>query len=327
MLKPHVKRRIKESLKAYCFLAPNLIGFLAFTLIPVVASAILSFTNWDILTPLNQITFTGFRNYFQLLGFKTYSSNPVDILSGVLQIMGHYLVVNDPLFWKYLWNTVYLMGGIPFSMVGSLILALALNQKIRGIVFFRTLYFLPSISAGVALFMLWRWVYNPDYGLLNSLLHRIFGMNGPAWLGDPVWVKPAFIFMGIWIGVGGINMILYLAGLQNIPSEYYEAAEIDGASAWQKFKAITWPMLTPTTFFIFTMSLIAGFQGGFDAIYIMTGGGPAGESTTMGYYIYQTAFQNYRMGYAAAEAWVLFLIVFIVTLLNWKYGGQRVHYF
>jgi multiple sugar transport system permease protein len=266
------------------------------------------------------------ENFQHLLGFKGVV-DVTEISPNAIRIGGKYLEAQDPLFWKYLWNTMYLMVGIPFSMAGSLILAMALNQKIRGVVFYRTLYFLPTISAGVALFMLWRWIYNPDYGLFNQMLYNTIKYRGPAWLTDPLWVKPALVFMSVWIAVGGVNMILYLAGLQNISREYYEAAVIDGASGWQKFWHITWPLLTPTTFFIFTMSLIGGFQGGFDAIYIMTGGGPAGASTTLGYYIYQTGFQYFKMGYAAAQAWVLFLIIFIVTLLNWRYGGQRVHYF
>ena len=300
-------KRRQEATAAYAFLLPNFLGFLAFTSLPVLASLLLAFTDWDILTPLKWV---GFENFIKLLGCHKEA--------------GH-IVANDPLFWKYMGNTFYLMLAIPIGMGLSLILALAMNQKLKGIVFFRTIYFLPTISAGIALFMLWRWIYNPDFGLINNLLAKI-GMRGPDWLSSTTWSKPALMIMGLWTSMGGYNMVLYLAGLQGIDPELYEAAGIDGANKWQKFWNVTWPMLTPTTFFIFVMGMIGGFQGGFDAAYIMTGGGPAGSTTTIMYYIYNNAFQWFKMGYAAAIAWVLFILVFVVTLINWKVGGKLVHY-
>ncbi|MCK5160220.1 MAG: sugar ABC transporter permease, partial [Candidatus Aureabacteria bacterium] len=232
---------------------------------------------------------------------------------------------NDAYFWQYLGNTLFLMLGIPISMFASLGLAVLMNKKLRGIVFFRTIYFLPSICTGVALYVLWRWIYNTDLGLLNTLLGYI-GIPKVEWLTDTALAKPSLMLMGIWTGVGGYNMILYLAGLQGIPLDIYEAADIDGASGWQKFWAVTWPMLSPTTFFIFIMSVIGGFQGGFDAAYIMTGGGPAGSTTTLSYYIFNNAYRWSKMGFAASIAWVLFALVFVVTLFNWKFGGKVVHY-
>lgn len=232
---------------------------------------------------------------------------------------------NDAYFWQYLGNTLFLMLGIPISMFASLGLAVLMNKKLRGIVFFRTIYFLPSICTGVALYVLWRWIYNTDLGLLNTLLGYI-GIPQVEWLTDTALAKPSLMLMGIWTGVGGYNMILYLAGLQGIPLDIYEAADIDGASGWQKFWAVTWPMLSPTTFFIFIMSVIGGFQGGFDAAYIMTGGGPAGSTTTLSYYIFNNAYRWSKMGFAASIAWVLFALVFVVTLFNWKFGGKVVHY-
>ncbi len=252
----------------------------------------------------------GFENFFRLLWFHYEGGLPI---------------ANDPLFWKYLGNTGFLMLVIPFSMAGSLLLAIIMNQRLKGIVFFRTVYFLPSISAGVALFMLWRWIYNPDFGLLNSFLAKL-GIIGPAWLSSIAWAKPALMIMGFWTAIGGYNMILYLAGLQGIDPGLYEAASIDGANSWQKFRNVTWPMLSPTTFFVFIMSVIGGFQGGFQAAYIMTGGGPAGATTTISYYIYNNAYQWFKMGYAASIAWVLFILVFCVTILNWKVGGKVVNY-
>ena len=207
-----------------------------------------------------------------------------------------------------------------------------LNKGIRGIRVYRMVYFLPTISAGVALLVLWLWIYEPLHGLFNQMLLSL-GLEGPNWLGGEAksvsrwyawltdklpflksllganlsfyWSKLSLMLMGLWTGIGGYNMILYLAGLQGINPELYEAANVDGASAWQKFRHITWPMLSPTTFFIFIMSLIGGFQGGFQAAYVMTQGGPQGSTTTISYYIFQELYVNDRPGYASAIAWLL----------------------
>ncbi|MCD5401753.1 sugar ABC transporter permease [candidate division NPL-UPA2 bacterium] len=307
MVRPSVKRKIREAASGYIFLMPNFLGFLLFTSGPVLFSLFLAFTRWDLFTPMEWV---GLENFVRLLWFHRE---------------GGALVANDPRFWQYLGNTGFLMLGIPVGMAGSLFLALVMNQRLKGIVFFRTVYFLPSISIGIALFMLWRWIYNPDFGLMNSLLARI-GIEGPGWLTCTAWSKPALMIMSFWIGIGGFNMILYLAGLQGIDPELYEAASIDGAGSWQKFRHITWPMLSPTTFFIFIMSVISGFQGGFEMAYIMTGGGPAGATTTISFYIFNNAYQWFKMGYAASIAWVLFVMVFAVTILNWRLGGRVVHY-
>lgn len=302
-MKP-LKNSTREALAAYGFLLPNLIGFLVFTSIPVVASLVLSFTQWDLLSAPPQ--FVGVRNFIHLL--------------------------QSPEFWKYCWNTVYLMAAIPISMAGSLILALAMNQRLKGIVFFRTVYFLPTISSGVAIYILWTFIYNPDFGILNEFIAK-FGqliglqLEGPHWLTDEKWAKPALIIMNIWQTVGGYNMILYLAALQGVPRELYEAAEIDGANSWQKFWHVTWPQISPTTFFIAIMSIIGGFQSGFDPAYVMTGGGPNGATTTIIFYLYNEAFRWHHMGYAAAIAWVLFWIVFVFTLIQWRSFGKAVHYY
>ncbi len=288
--------KFRDTIGGYFFLLPNFLGFLLFTSLPVLASLLLAFVDWDILTPPKWV---GIENFARLM--------------------------KDHLFWKYVGNTLFLMIGIPVGMFASLALALLMNRKLRGIVIFRTIYFLPSLSAGVALCMLWRWIYNPDFGLLNAFLAKV-GIDGPEWLSSIVWAKPALMLMGLWTGIGGTTMILYLAGLQTIDLELYEAADIDGANGWQKFWNITWPMLTPTTFFVFVMGIIGGFQGGFQAVYIMTGGGPAGATTTISYYIYNNAYQWFKMGYAASIAWFLFLVILVVTLFNWKYGGKVVHY-
>ena len=302
------RRRWRRYLGSYAFLAPNFLGFLVFTLLPVAAAFVLSFTEWDI---LNRPRFLGLHNFDQLLLFRREGSR---------------LVANDPYFWKYLWNTVFLMFGIPLSVLGSLLCALLLNQRLRGVVFFRTLFFLPAICSAVAVTLLWKWIFQEDYGLLNTWLRDIGIAHPPRWLVTTAWAKPAFIIMTLWMTIGGYNCVLYLAGLQNIPTELYEAADMDGANAWHKLRYVTWPLLSPTTFFIVTMAIISGFQGGFIAAYMMTGGGPAGATTTIMLYIYQNAFQWFQMGYAAAIACVLFALIFGFTLLNWRLSQRMVHY-
>ncbi len=252
---------------------------------------------------------------------------------------------SDPLFWQALWNSLVLMTwGVGGRIVLCLAMAMLLNQRLREIVLHRTIYFLPTISSAIALYILWQALYHPDIGVINqSLVAMRDAMNGlvdtfggpaawitwqpPNWLGEISTAKPAFIIMGWWHQMGGLPMLLYLAALQGIPEQLYEAAEIDGANAWQRFWSITWPMVSPTTFFILIMGVIRGFQGGFQQAYIMTRGGPAGSTTTVDYFIYNRAFfQDQDMGYASAAAWVLFAIILTLTLINWRYGQRKVHY-
>jgi len=309
----------------YLFLLPNITGFMVFTLIPVVASLVLSFFSWDILRPAK---FVGLRNFIDLF--------------------------NDRDFWRYLWNTVYLMAGIPINMLIALLVALLINRKLPGIIAYRTIYFTPVISPMVAVAMLWRLILNGDTGLLNATIRMVqntvkgflTGIAGwfqgsfasdaivglanvlatrpPNWLGDPAWSKPALILTGLW-GFG-YNMLLYLAALQSIPDELYEAARIDGASAWTQFWKITWPMLSFVNFFIIIMSVIGGFQA-FGIQYVMTQGGPAGSTTTIVYYIYNNAFLWFKMGYASAIAWVLFGIIFALTIIQWNMRKRMGEYF
>lgn len=285
-----------ETKAGILFIMPNFAGFLIFTSLPVLAAFVLAFFKWDILTPPQ---FVGFQNFIKLF--------------------------SDGYFWQAFYNTVFLMLSLPLSMAASLFLAVMLNRSLRGIIIYRTLYFVPTMCSGIGLLLLWRWIYNPDFGLLNTLLAGL-GIRGPNWLGSVLWAKPALIFMGIWNGMGGMNMILYLAALHGVNPELYEAAEVDGANAWQKFRHITWPMISPTTFFIFIMGIIGGLQGNFNTVYIMTGGGPAGSTTTLSFHIYRNAYQLFNMGYAAAMSLVLFVVVLIATMINWKYGGRKVEY-
>ncbi|MCD6406184.1 MAG: sugar ABC transporter permease, partial [Planctomycetes bacterium] len=221
------------------------------------------------------------------------------------------------------------------GIVVSLSMALIMNQKIRGITFWRTVFFLPSVTAGVAVYILWAQIYSPDKGLLNQFLNATLGYlhlfpkdssDWPRWIGSAWLAKPSLILMGLWMGAGGYTMILYLAALQGVDPQLYEAAMIDGASPWQKFRHITWPLISPTTFFITIMGVIGGFQGGFQQAYVMTGGGPQGATTTLSYYIFNNAYTWFNMGKAAAIAWFLFIVVFAVTLINWRYGGKKINY-
>ena len=311
----------RESVVGYCFILPNFIGFLLFTSLPVVVSMLLSFADWDIFSPPK---FIWFKNYIDLFWFHVESGASLQTMADYLYFW-RYLKANDPDFWYFLYNTVFLMIGIPLGMLGSLLIALIMNRSLRGIIFFRTIYFLPSISSAVAIALLWRWIYNPDYGLLNTMLSYI-GIVGPAWLNHPIWAKISLVIMGLWSSIGGYGMLLYLAALQGIPQHLYEAAEIDGANFWQQFRHITIPMISPTTFFIFIMSVISSFQGGFQNAYLMTRGGPAQATTTIEYYIYNNAFVWFHMGKASALAWFLFIVIFGVTVFNWKYGGKKVQY-
>ncbi len=282
---------------------------------------------------------------------------------------------NDPRFWKFFYNTVYLMLGTPIGIFGSLALALLLNDRLpesaltkRAVMFlicagcgflslvlglgsghgdlglvigiiwliaglglafnviaYRTIYYLPSFTAGVAIMILWKALYNPQTGPINIGLSYLTGTaidELPKWLSSFTWAKPSLIFMGTWVGIGGMNMLLYLAALSNVPQDLIDAAEVDGASRWQKFRHITIPQLAPTTFFICIMSVIGGLQGGLEQARVMTGGGPDGATTTLSYYLYNMAFQNLNMGYASAIAWIMFAIIFVATALNWRFGKE-----
>jgi multiple sugar transport system permease protein len=262
---------------------------------PVLGGFAISFFRWDIITPPE---FIGTGNYQTLVG--------------------------DPLFWQALRNTLfYVIGAIPPAIVISLVLALALNQPLRGRTIFRTAYFLPVVSSTVAVAVLWGWMFNTQIGLLNYLLGLV-GIPKVPWITSEVWAMPSVIIMSVWKSLG-YNLILFLAGLQAIPNDYYEAAKIDGASAFRRFWDITLPLLSPTTFLIVVLSIIASFQV-FEQTYILTGGGPANSTLTLVLMIFYRGFQDFRMGYASAIAYVLFLMVFLVTLVQWRLQKRWVHY-
>ena len=299
------------------FILPNLLGFLLFTAGPVLFSLCIAFSNWNLMRSV-PFAWTGLENFVTLW--------------------------HDKDFWLTFANTLYFLIGLPFAIAGSLALALLLSQKIKGLVIYRTLLYLPSFTSGVALMILWKALYNPDFGPINAAIEALGG-HAPQWLLstrnivglgvervglDPkqlgLGARDAIILMGVWTAIGGSNMLLYLAALTNVPPELTEAAELDGANRWQLFRNVTWPQLAPTTFFITVMSFIGGLQGGFEQARVMTAGGPAGTTTTLSYYIYTKAFEEFQIGYASAISWVLFAIIFGITLINWKFGNKEVGY-
>jgi multiple sugar transport system permease protein len=289
-------RLLRSQISGYTFLLPSLLFFLAFIVFPVGASFALAFTHWDLLTPPR---FTGLQNY-------------------------QYLFTKDMLFRKVLLNTIYYsVVSVPLGIACSLGLAVALNQKIRGVVIYRTLYFLPVVSSLIAVSIVWRWIYQGDWGLLNYLLSLV-GIPRQNWLYDTVLAMPAVIFMSVWKGLG-YNMVLFLAGLQGIPEVYYEAARIDGARRWKLFWHITLPLLSPVMLFVLIVAVINSSQV-FGTIYIMTQAGPLNSTNVLVYYLYFTAFQNLQMGYAAAIGWVLFGFLFLFTMIQLKASKEWVHY-
>ncbi|MBW5445337.1 ABC transporter permease subunit [Cohnella sp. CFH 77786] len=287
-MKPLKPLLYKDGFWAFLMLLPNIAGFLMFLLLPVLATFVISFTGWNL---TDSFRFNGIDNYKELF--------------------------QDPVFGQVLGNTFYFtIASVPIGIALSLFLAVFLNQKLALVRFYRAAFFIPVISSMVAVAVIWQWIYNPEFGLLNYALSW-FGIDGPAWLTSTRWAMPAVIITSIWKSLG-FNMLIFLAGLQSISESYYEAADIDGAKWYSKFWRITVPLLSPTTFFVTVMSVINSFQV-FDTAYLMTQGGPARSTSVLVYYIFQNAFQYFRMGYASALAYVLFFIVLIITFLQfWR---------
>jgi len=290
----------REQRAAYLFLTPGLALFLLFTVIPVFAALYLSFCRYDV---IHAPAWLGIKNYARLWA---------DLRAGGV-------------FFLSLRNTAqYALGTIPLGMALALGLALLLNAGLRGMSLYRTTYYLPVVTSMVAVALVWMWIYDPTYGLLNYLLGKItFGRFTPqAWLGNPGQAMPAIIVMSIWKGLG-YSTVIYLAGLQGIPDHLYEAALMDGAGAWQRFRRITWPLLKPTTAFILIVSVIGASQV-FSQVYVMTNGGPNNATTTIVHQIFQNAFSYMKMGYASAMAFVLFALIFVLSLLTLRLtrGGQ-----
>lgn len=292
------KKKKKEALWGLFFVSPFIIGFAIFMLGPMLFSFYGSFTNYNLTSRMDFIGLDNFRRMF----------------------------TQDELFWTSLYNTAYyVLFNVPLTAVGSVLLAVLLNQRIRGISIFRTIFYLPAILSGVAVYVLWMQLLSPSTGLVNTILSWV-GISGPAWLFDPNWTKPALILMKLW-SVGGA-MLLYLATLQNVPNQLYESAEIDGASPFGRFRHITLPMITPIIFYDIVTSTIGAFQI-FQEAYVMTESGTAGPANSLLFYnfhMWNKAFVAYDMGYAMAMSMILFIIVLILTFVNLKLAPRWVHY-
>jgi multiple sugar transport system permease protein len=281
-------RRIRHEWSAYLFIAPGLLLFSVFTFGAMIFSLYLTFHHWSIIEP--DKPFVGLDNYDRL--------------------------IHDESFRRAAINTVYFTGAsVPCTMAIGLGIALLLNQPLRGRSIFRTIYFLPVVTPFVVVSIIWKWLYQPDYGLFNFYLLKTHLIDQPLlWLSSENLAMPSVILMSVWGGIG-YSMVIYLAGLQSIPEELYEAAEVDGAGAWARLRYITIPMLRPTTLFLLVIGIIGSFQV-FTQIFIMTSGGPVEHTTTMVYFIYQTAFQFFDMGYASTLAYALFLMLLVFTVIN-----------
>lgn len=294
--KLHFSMATREAIAFWLCVLPWCIGFLWFYAGPMVASIVLSFTDYTI---TGAPSFVGLENYRVML-------------------------FEDPLFWQSLKVTfIFTFTAVPLGLLISLLVAVMLNQKIPAVGAWRTFYYLPRVVSGVAVALLWALVFDKTFGLLNALLWEVFGIEGPGWLSSPRWVLVAFVIMSIW-GIGG-SVVLFLAALQGVPTELYEAAQIDGAGAQRRFRTITLPMISPTMLFNLVTVFIATFQT-FTTALIMTRGGPENASLFYGLYLYRHAFSYFKMGYASALAWVLFVIVISLSLVLLRSSNSWVYY-
>lgn len=290
-----LKRR--DLFTGLAFLAPSLIILLVFVILPVLWAFQLSFTSWEARS--TEQAYIGLQNYVDLLGSED--------------------------MWQAIRNTVYFTGmKIPLDIILSLGIALILNQKLRGISIFRTAYFLPVITSVVAVSAIWRVIYNPSFGLANSFLQMI-NLPTQRWLSDPALALPSVTLVALWKGLG-YDIVIFLAGLQGIPRMYYEAAEIDGANLWQRFRHVTWPLLSPVTFFVLVVGIINSFKV-FSQIHVLTPeGGPLNSTTVLVFYLYELAFQQFKFGKAAAVAFILFGMVLLITFIQRRFIEPMVHY-
>lgn len=290
------QQRLIDNVDGWLFILPAILGVIAFNFFPIGLSLVASFTKWDAITAPE---FVAFNNYTTML-------------------------TRDSFFRQSFSSTLYyVFGKIPFTVMIAMMLALLTKREMLGINFFRTAYYTPVVTTSIAIGIVWTWILSGQFGVLNFFLEKI-GIDGPDWLASPRWAMPGVIIVSIWHDVG-YPMVIYLAALQGIPLTLYEAADIDGASQWQKTLRITIPLLSPATFFIIILQFISSFQI-FGLIYVMTGGGPANATNVFIFYLYQNAFAWWKMGYASALAWFLFIVVGGITLFQWKMQKRWVFY-
>jgi multiple sugar transport system permease protein len=288
--------------EAYLFLLPSLLGFAVFVVLPIIGAFLLSFYEWNLTSPAK---FIGLDNYSQL-------------------------IFRDGVFRKVLGNTLFYAATIvPLQLILGLLMALALNQGIKGLELYRLIYFMPVVTNIVAVAIVFQWLLNRDFGVANAWVWQLAEATGwkiapPDWLNSSFWAKPAVVLLTLWKNVG-FTMVIYLAGLQGVSESFYDAAKVDGASPWQRFRFVTLPLVSPTTFFLLVIQMIGAFQL-FSEPFVMTQGGPAQASLSIVMYIYQNAFQFGRMGKATAIAWLLFAIIFVFTLIQTRLQRRWVHY-
>jgi multiple sugar transport system permease protein len=288
---------LRENVLGYLWIAPWLIGFFVFTFGPMIASLVFSLQNYRI---INQPQFIGLTNYRVAL-------------------------TEDKLFWPSLGRTFYYVAAsVPLGLLGSLLLAMLLNQRVRGESVFRTFFYLPSLTPSAAAALLWVWLLNYEVGLVNYLLGLV-GIQGPPWLGSSQWAIPALVLISLWGGMGGSRMVIFLAGLQSVPQEMYEAADMDGAGGWHKFWKITLPLISPTLFFNFVLGIIGALQV-FNTAYITTRGGPGRATWFFALHVYTHAFEYFDMGYASALAWCMFLVLLVFTIIQLRLSDRWVFY-
>jgi multiple sugar transport system permease protein len=289
--------RRREALLGLLFATPWLLGIFLFVGGPMVASFALSFTSYDIVSPAKYVGLSNYREAF----------------------------IEDPLFFTSMGRTFYYaLVVVPLGLFGSLFLAMLLNQGLRGTNLYRTFYFLPHLTPIVASALLWKWIFQPEVGVLNFLLAKV-GIEGPKWLGSKEWAIPALMIMSLWGMLGGNRMMIFLAGLQGVPQELYEAAEIDGANVWHKFRHVTLPQISPTIFFNLVLGVIGALKV-FASAFIATQGGPAYATWFFALHIYTVAFQYLRMGYAAALSWIFLLVMLVFTYIQVRSSGRWVFY-
>ncbi|OQY28696.1 MAG: sugar ABC transporter permease [Candidatus Cloacimonetes bacterium 4572_55] len=314
------RKKLLENTSPYLYLAPALVIIIVFRFLPMIYAVAVSFCEWNV---------AGFQKFIFL---ENYSK-----------------LLTAKIFWKSLFNTLFFsIGTVPIGLFLAMFMAIFLNQKIKGLGWYRTVYFMPVVTSLVAISMVWKWIFHERMGLANYFLDMIgleplewlgdptgvfsmffgqFGVDVPNWMGGPSLALTSIIIVSVWKGLG-YNIVIFLAGLQNIPDHYYEAAKIDGANNWHRFRHVTWPLLTPTTFYVLVMTTIISFQV-FTQIYLMTGpppGAPMDTTKVIVYYLYEQGFDFYRSGYASAIASVLFLIILALTLFQRKVVEKRVHY-